>query len=229
MTQGSSRSTELGTRSPETSLTLSKGLQVLELLARTPDGRTVAEICDELTLSRPTLYRLVTTLIEHGLVLRSPDGTYRVALGLLALVRNVVPALGEMSEEILQRLAEGAGASAHFAIAEGDQSVAVAVAEPRLAEYRIGYRVGTRLPLDRGALGKAILAGRSGPPRVLSSTGEVIPGATGAAVAVVGLGSPAAVGIVALRPLDMEVVKPLLVSAADELRAVMTASAPTIG
>ncbi|GLY88870.1 IclR family transcriptional regulator [Actinoallomurus iriomotensis] len=218
MTEPGTADGEGRTRRVETSLTLSRGLSLLELLAGSPEGRTLTELAGELGLSRPAVYRLVATLIDHHLVRRTRDGTFSVALGVLALTRHVLPALGEASREVLQRLAEETGATAHLAVAEGAESVAVAVVEPRTADFHLAYRVGSRLPVEQGALGRAILAGRQGRFEVLSSTGEIIPGATGVAVPLIGLGSPAALGVVAPHPLDVDAVSPALVDAAQRLR-----------
>lgn len=202
---------------PDTAQTLSRGLQVLKLIAAHPQGRTLGQLATDLGLGRTIVHRLVNTLVAHGFVRRGDDGALTVGLGVLALVRNVHPALGERSRDLLQRLAEATGATAHLAVADGPESVAVAVIEPRSTPYHIAYRVGSRLPVERGALGRAILAARAGRREVMISAGEIIPGATGIAASVVGIGIPAAIGVVAAHDLDMDAVGPLVWAAAGEL------------
>ncbi|MBM9468757.1 IclR family transcriptional regulator [Nakamurella leprariae] len=204
---------------PETAQTLSRGLSVLELLAAAPEGRTPARIAADLRLSRPIVYRLLSTLAEHRMARRDVDGTWTVGLGVLPLVRQVHPALGERARGVLRDLAESTGATAHLAVADGAESVAVAVVEPRSALYHIAYRVGSRVPADVGALGRAILASAAGRTEVLSSTGEIIPGATGIATSVVGLGLPASVGVVSVHALDLGTVGPLVAAAGRRLVA----------
>jgi DNA-binding IclR family transcriptional regulator len=107
------------------------------------------------------------------------------------------------------------GATAHLTIAEGGEAVALAVVEPSWTAFHVAYRAGSRHPLDRGAAGRAILAGRQGDASVIATAGELQPGAHGVAAPVLGLeGLEASVGVVALSPLDPEVVGPQVVSAA---------------
>ncbi|HEU4997911.1 MAG TPA: helix-turn-helix domain-containing protein [Lapillicoccus sp.] len=207
---------------PETSQTLSRGLRVLETLAETAEERTPSELARVVGLPRPVLYRLLATLEAHRLVRRGPAGGYVVALGALELGRNALPALGMDAHAVLRRLAEETGAAAHLAVAEGDESVAVAVVEPRTATYHLAYRVGSRLPVTQGALGRAILAARLDRSELCTSSGEVIPGTSGAALPVLGLGLAAAVGVVAPHDLDLAVVAPALEAAAGRLSAYMS-------
>lgn len=202
---------------PETSQTLSRGLSLLETLAGSPREQTASELARTLGLPRPVVYRLLATLVAHRLVRRGPSGGFVVALGVLELSRHVLPALGVDAQGVLRRLAEETGAAAHLAVAEGEESVAVAVAEPRSAAYSLAYRVGSRLPVTQGALGHAIQAAREGRADLCTSQGEVIPGTSGAAVPVPGLGAPAALGVVAPHDLDLEVVGAALRRAAVRL------------
>ena len=64
----------------ETSQTLDRGLRVLELLADSPAGRTVADLAAELDVGRAVVYRLVATLEEHRLASRDADGRVRLQL-----------------------------------------------------------------------------------------------------------------------------------------------------
>ena len=57
----------------ETSQTLDRGLQVLELLSDHPEGLTVTDIAAKLGVGRTVVYRLVATLDQHGF-LRVIDG-----------------------------------------------------------------------------------------------------------------------------------------------------------
>ena len=211
-----------GVKGPETSQTLSRGLRVLETLAETSEEQTASELSRAVGLPRPVLYRLLATMVAHRLVRRGPQGGYVVALGVLELGRHVLPALGMDAHAVLRQLAEESGAAAHLAVAEGEESVAVAVVEPRSATYHLAYRVGSRLPVSQGALGRAILAGRDGRSELCTSTGEVIPGTSGAALPVLGLGTAAAVGVVAPQELDLSVVGPALQAAAARLAAYMS-------
>jgi hypothetical protein len=150
------------------------------------------------------IYRLAGTLIEHGLVRRDRSGRLRLGPGVLQLARRVQPLLAEAALPVLRHLADEAGATAHLTIAEGTEAVAMVVVEPTWTQFHVAYRMGSRHPLERGAAGRAILAGRAGEAGVVVSEGELQPGAYGIAAAVLGVeGLGASVGVVALAALDV--------------------------
>jgi len=124
---------------------------------------------------------------------------------------------------VLRELAEAVGATAHLTIEDGHESLAVAVVEPSWPSFHVAYRRGSRHPLDRGATGRAILAARDGQRELITSEGELQPGAHGVAVPVVLQEGAlaAAVGVVALEPLDPTMVGPPLRKAAKRVVALL--------
>lgn len=208
----------------ESSQTLDRGVRLLFLLADAPAGRTVTELAAALGVGRAVVYRLVTTLAEHGLVRRA-DGRVTLGLGVLQLAGRVQPLLRDAAVPVLRRLAEQVGATAHLTVVDGGEALAVAVVEPSWTDYHVAYRVGSRHPLARGAAGQAILRGRSAEdgPAYVSSAGELQPGAYGVAAPVVGVaGLEASVGVVALADLDPASVGPRVVRAAADLARALT-------
>jgi len=148
----------------ETSQTLDRGLRVLKLLADTDHGLTVTELAGKLGVNRTVVYRLLATLEQHSLVRRDLGGRARVGLGVLGLAHQVHPLLREAALPALRSLAEDIGATAHLTLVDGSEALAVAVVEPTWTDYHVAYRTGFRHPLDRGAAGRAILAGRGMQP-----------------------------------------------------------------
>jgi DNA-binding IclR family transcriptional regulator len=144
----------------ETSQTLDRGLRVLKLLADTDHGLTVTELAAKLGVNRTVVYRLLATLEQHSLVRRDLGGRARVGLGVLGLAHQVHPLLREAALPALRSLADDIGATAHLTLVDGTEALAVAVVEPTWTDYHVAYRTGFRHPLDRGAAGRAILAGR---------------------------------------------------------------------
>jgi DNA-binding IclR family transcriptional regulator len=144
----------------ETSQTLDRGLRVLKLLADTDHGLTVTELASRLGVNRTVVYRLLATLEQHSLVRRDLGGRARVGLGVLGLAHQVHPLLREAALPALRSLAEDIGATAHLTLVDGSEALAVAVVEPTWTDYHVAYRTGFRHPLERGAAGRAILAGR---------------------------------------------------------------------
>jgi DNA-binding IclR family transcriptional regulator len=208
-------------RGGETSQTLDRGLRLLHLVADASGGLTVTEAANRLGIGRAAVYRLVSALAGHGMLRRDGDGRLRLGAGLLHLARRAQPLLAEGALPALRRLAEQAGATAHLTVVEGGEGVALAVVEPSWTSFHVAYRSGARHPLDRGAAGRAILAGRAGRAEPVSSSGELQAGAYGVAAPVLGVpGLEASVGVVALAPLDIDTIGPQVLAAA---RAVTTA------
>jgi DNA-binding IclR family transcriptional regulator len=206
----------------ETSQTLDRGLRILDLLAVAPSGLTVAELATDLGVGRTVVYRLLATLEAHQLVRRHSSGRVGLGTGSLRLASRVVPLLRDAALPALRRLAEDVGATAHLTVADGGEALAVAVVEPSWTDFHVAYRVGSRHALDRGAAGHALVRARSGDVTYAVSTGELQPGATGVAAAVVGVPEvQASVGVVALADLDVATVGPRVEQAALEVAAAL--------
>ncbi|MEU8250752.1 helix-turn-helix domain-containing protein [Nonomuraea sp. NPDC048916] len=201
----------------ESAQTLERGLRLLRLLADGRGGRTPTELSNELSLARPVIYRLLTTLLNEGFVRRDADGRVHLGFGVLVLAQAVQPLLRAAALPALRRLAEEVGATAHLTVAEGDDGLAVAVVEPSWTHMHVAYREGSRHPLAKGAAGQAILALREGRTDYLVTEGQLQEGARGIAAPVTGLPwLEASVGVVTFGSLD-ESAGPRVVEAAAEL------------
>ena len=140
----------------ETSQTLDRGLRALQVLAESPEGLTVTELSGRLQVNRTVVYRLISTLEQHGLVRRDARSRLFVGLGVLHLASAVQPLLRDLAMPVLRSLAESIGSTAHLTVADGDEALALAVVEPTWTDFHVAYRVGARHPLSQGAAGKAI-------------------------------------------------------------------------
>ncbi len=210
-------------RAGETAQTLDRGLRLLHLVADAPGGLTVTEAANRLGVGRAVVYRLVGALTDHGMLRRDGAGRLRLGVGVLHLARRAQPLLAEGALPALRRLAEQAGATAHLTVVEGGEGVALAVVEPSWTSFHVAYRTGSRHPLERGAAGRAILAGRAGAAGPVSTLGELQSGAYGVAAPVLGVpGLEASVGVVSLTPLDVEVVGAQVTTAASAIATALT-------
>lgn len=202
----------------ETAQTLDRGLRLLQLVADTPGGMTVTEAAGRLGVGRTVVYRLAGTLVAHGMIRRDSTGRLRLGAGVLHLALRAQPLIAEAARPVLRNLAERVGATAHLTMAEGAEAVALAVVEPSWTTFHVAYRPGSRHPLERGAAGRAILAGQRGGAGWVTSAGELQAGAYGVAAPVAGLdGVDASVGVVALGTLDPAEVGPHVVAAAESV------------
>ena len=203
----------------ETSQTLDRGLRVLRVLAESPEGLTITELSGRLQVNRTVVYRLISTLEQHGLVRRDARSRLFVGLGVLHFASAVQPLLRDLAVPVLRSLAESVGSTAHLTVADGDEALALAVVEPTWTDFHVAYRVGARHPLSQGAAGKAIgLLGVTEPEYAVTS-GELQTGARGLAAPVRGVdGLRASVGVVTLEgTIDEGVVAPQVIAAAREV------------
>lgn len=206
----------------ETAQTLDRGLRLLHLVAEATGGLTVTEAAARLGVGRAVVYRLLGTLTEHGMLRRDSAGRLHLGAGLLHLARRAQPLLADGALPALRRLAEQTGATAHLTVVDGGEGMALAVVEPSWTAFHVAYRTGARHPLERGAAGRAILAGRLGRSEPVASSGELQAGAYGVAAPVLGVaGLEASVGVVALAPLDVDAVGARVAVAAAEITAAL--------
>jgi DNA-binding IclR family transcriptional regulator len=209
----------------ETSQTLDRGLRVLRVLAECPEGLTVTELANRLAVNRTVVYRLISTLEQHGLIRRDTRGRLFVGLGVLHLASAVQPLLRDLAVPVLRSLAEAIGCTAHLTVADGDEALALAVVEPTWTDFHVAYRIGSRHPISQGAAGKAIMLGRETEdaegesPAYAVTSGELQSGAHGLAAPVRGVeGLQASVGIVTLDgAIDEALVAPRVIAAAEQV------------
>jgi DNA-binding IclR family transcriptional regulator len=201
------------------SLTLDRGLRLLDLLARPENagGMTVTALAAGLGMSRSAAYRLLGTLGSHGYVGRLPDGRVRLGYAVTRLAASVAPLVRAAATPVLRRLADEIGATAHLTLVDGDAALAVVVVEPTWTDVRVGYRQGTRHELGRGAAGRAIVLRRDGGEGWVTSRSELQPGAYGVAAALPVGEVEGSVGVVALSELDEARTGPAVVAAAAEI------------
>ena len=209
------------TKELNTLQTLDRGLQALAIISQQEDGLSVAELAARLDVHRAITYRLLNTLGAHGLVARGVNGHFFLGAGLLALASRFEPLLRSAARPLLRGLAQDTQAAAFLSLSEGEECVAIMVAEPEGGILHLAYRVGSRHPLTLGAAGIAILSGRPERPDEPQAVrearscgfsvtrGELQRGAVGVASPVLGAngsrpGFEASLGVVAL---DLDVAR----------------------
>lgn len=121
-------------------------------------GATATELTNALALPRPTVYRVLTSLQEHGWVVRE-NKRYRLTLRLLALAESAfsVTAMQSVCQPHLLRLSQATGETAHFAMLDGGKAGYIAKVDGEHAIRMISH-VGWRGPLHATAVGKVMLA-----------------------------------------------------------------------
>jgi DNA-binding IclR family transcriptional regulator len=216
--------------------TLARGLTVLEHVSRSATGLQIADIAEKLGVHRAIAYRLVSTLEQHMLVSRAHDGRIIIGGGILALAERFQPQLRATARPLLKTLAEESGATAFLCVAQGDECVAIEVAEPERPLLKVSYRTGSRHPISKGAAGLAIAMQR--PEDTTDSLelttarrngfaltrGQLQEGAIGMAAPLTRAngaapGAEACIGVVAMHTLDTETALAAVLRLRDRLLA----------
>lgn len=140
------------------SQTLSRGIQILEILsdARTP--LSIDEIASRLEVHRSIAYRLVRTLEDHRLIARDNAGLAALGPRMAALAAGVAHDLQAEALPELTAIANDLGMTCFLAVLDGDECITLVSVEPRHAVASVAQRPGARHSIAVGAPGKAILA-----------------------------------------------------------------------
>ena len=138
---------------------LDRALEILKLLGSEPEMR-VTDLARRLEVHKSTVFRLLSTLEEHGLVEQNPSSEkYRLGYGLVRLAGSVVAELdlARASRPVLEELARRSGETVNLAILQGNQVVNIdQIAAPNLV-VNVNW-VGKQTPLHATSNGKVLLA-----------------------------------------------------------------------
>lgn len=139
---------------------LGKAIGLLELIAEARHPMRFADMLAKSEMPKATLHRLLSALIEHGLLrIDDRDRTYRLGLRLLEFAHKAWSEfdLRGAAEPELARLRELTGETAQLAMLDGSDVVVIDQLESGQA-IKLATGLGRRMPLHGTALGKAILA-----------------------------------------------------------------------
>jgi IclR family acetate operon transcriptional repressor len=146
-------------RAERTVRSLVRGLQVLEILARTPE-LSLTEIARRANLPFSTTHRLLETLCRRGFVTQ-PEASGRYRLGLKAFEVGIAflasHRLPEVARPVMVELVKHLNETANLAVRDGREAVYVLQVEsPRM--LRLFAHPGARHPLYCTGVGKVLLA-----------------------------------------------------------------------
>jgi len=139
---------------------LARGLRILDLLSQAPNGTSITELAEALSIDKGSASRLVATLAQNGYA-EKDETTRRFHLGpqVVALSRSVLTRLPlrEAAKPFLRQLMESTGECAHLAVSARGMALYIDQVESP-ATLRVNAQVGTMNPLHCTALGKILLA-----------------------------------------------------------------------
>ncbi|MFC7505852.1 IclR family transcriptional regulator [Nocardioides sp. CPCC 206347] len=125
-----------------------------------PAGATTSAVARRTGLARPTVHRLLASLLSEGLVDRDPAGRWLLGpelylLGTTAAPRYDVTAL---AQPVVRQLALATGESAFFSARRGNETVCLLREDGSFPIRSHVLHEGIRFPLGVGTAGLAILA-----------------------------------------------------------------------
>ncbi|MFQ1699990.1 IclR family transcriptional regulator [Loktanella agnita] len=140
--------------------TLAKGLQVLRAFSQKDPSLGNREIARRTGLHSSTVSRLTYTLAKHGfLVQLQPSEAFRLGPAAIALGYTARESFSFLSlaDPLMQALADDVSALVAVGVQDGDAVMLARVWRP-VGRAAIWLQEGHRLPLDRSAAGRAIMA-----------------------------------------------------------------------
>ncbi len=135
-----------------------RAMSVLEFLARSKHGGSIAEISRNLSLPKSSTYLVLRTLEQEGYLRRSAQSRkFYFGLRLVHLCRNVLDNLDlrDVARPILNKLMRQTGIIVHLAVLEGNEAVIIDRVEPPGSSAGADW-VGRRLDVNCTGVGKAL-------------------------------------------------------------------------
>lgn len=141
--------------------TAQRTVEILKMISKNPEGTTLDEICEELTMPKTSAYDIVTTLAEMGMVNVDRGARQRYTIGLMAYriginYRNNLDFIGVIEPE-LRTFAKKVGKTVFFGVRSDHEVVYICKSEPENPIITTAT-VGSKNPMYCTSLGKVILA-----------------------------------------------------------------------
>jgi DNA-binding IclR family transcriptional regulator len=139
--------------------TLGKAMDVLEIVALSPNPLRFTDLLAQSNQPRGTLHRQVMNLIEEGLLSVGADQTYELGLRLLRFAskswsRN---RFREIAEPVIRKLHDATGETVHLGIISGSEVIYIDKVESRQT-VRMYSQIGNASPVYCTGVGKVALS-----------------------------------------------------------------------
>lgn len=146
---------------------LEKALDVLQAIGASASGLSQNQLAEQVPLPRTTLYRILATLVERGMIRRDPTRkVYRLGFNYLEMVRNAYlePDLVSAASEELRALRDLTGETSYLAVLDGNQVLSLERCDGAHTQ-RSAASLGQSKPVYCTGQGKAILSALPDPLR----------------------------------------------------------------
>ncbi|MEH6548870.1 MAG: IclR family transcriptional regulator [Pseudomonadales bacterium] len=138
---------------------LTKGLDILEMMAAEPAALSLREIADKLGRSKSEIFRMLVVLDERGYIkFDSASEKYAMSLKLFEVAHqhSAVKKLTAIAGPLMEELVNTIGQSCHLAIREGGKALVIAQ-QDTTSQFRFGVKLGLEVPLTNTCSGHLFL------------------------------------------------------------------------
>jgi DNA-binding IclR family transcriptional regulator len=138
---------------------VTRALALLDAFEVNEQTVSLSELSRRLNMGKSTVLRTARTLGRSGYLVQTDDGRWRLgpAAGWLGVRYQTSFDVDNVIDSLLRHLSSVTGETAAFFVREGHSRTCVARVD-RTSLARIHVRVGEKLPLEKGASGRVLLA-----------------------------------------------------------------------
>lgn len=144
----------------ESSTTVTRALDVLNVLSTRPTGTPVSELANLLGTQRAPLYRILRALENAQFIRRDANLLYHLSFGLLRLAASITEPLNDVAKNVLEALANQTDCTAMLLLMSKDEEIVTAVcATPSTPGMHVttqpgfvheGGRIASRVAVESG-------------------------------------------------------------------------------
>lgn len=141
---------------------LDRSLDIIEIIAATPNGIGISKIAEKIKLPKSTVYRLAMALCERGYLQKNHENNYQIGIKLIEVASYYINDL-ELQTEVrpfLQEIVQNLKLTAHLGILDKEQVVYVEQQE-LLRRFGLYTQIGYRMPAYCSSMGKCLLSALS--------------------------------------------------------------------
>ncbi|WP_017186160.1 IclR family transcriptional regulator [Alkalibacillus haloalkaliphilus] len=137
-----------------------RSLELLDVLAKHPNGLGVTELANKLDVAKSTVHRMLTTLQEKQFVNQNPNNEYYTLGTHILYLSNFVLEnfnIRDLARNRIEELSETTGEAIHLCILDEHEIVYIDKVESNQT-IRMHSRIGKRAPVHSTGVGKAMLS-----------------------------------------------------------------------
>ena len=138
---------------------LQRAIQIMDTLEKAGQSLSLRELSEKTNLARSTTHRILSTLLDGGLIDQQTDGKYGLGLRLFELGTSVsmVQDVREMAKPYMQKISTEINESVSLSVLYRGEALIISFVEAQSA-FHVVSRVGGRLPMHCTVQGKIMLA-----------------------------------------------------------------------